>query len=291
MDRPLTFFIVAGIVIVLFLHYSGSSFFPGEGPLATGPGGGIGEPPPPLSFSGGTSGAPTEAQPAILGQSSYKNDVIISRAFPSPADLRNEQLIVRRSGFSSPGNEKKQPISLDGWTIENRKGDRTRIPNAFLIPNDSVTATPVELDEGEEVIIITGDTTFGSSFRENTCTGYFNEFHSFTPQLSEACPEIERNELVKAGLNSVCIDIIEDTPRCRQVAIGFKEQAAGNTCIDFVKQHLNYAGCLRDNRGKQNFFTNRWRIFLKRKEPLWDQRHDNIILRDKEGLIVSEYNY
>ncbi|MBI2639912.1 MAG: hypothetical protein HYW90_03445 [Candidatus Sungbacteria bacterium] len=291
MDRPLTFFIIAGIVIVLFLHYSGSSFFPGEGPLATGPGGGLNEPPSPLSFNGSASGAPTGTQPSMPGQSFYRDEVTISRAFPSPADLRNEQLIIKRSGFTASENEKKQPISLDGWTIENRKGDRIQIPSAFYIPNNSVSATPIELRGGGEIIVITGDTTFGSSFQENTCTGYFNEFHSFIPPLSEACPEIERSELLKTGLNSSCIDLIERTPRCRQTKIGFEEQAAGNACIDFVKQHLNYAGCLRDNREKQNFFTNRWRVFLKRKEPLWDPRHDNIILRDKAGLIVNEYSY
>ena len=180
---------------------------------------------------------------------------------------------------------------LDGWTIENVGGNRLVIPRALTLPGSDTTPATSKLAEGDEIILVSGRSTHGLSFRENICTGYFAEFHSFTPSLSESCPEFSRDELFKAGLNSACVEVIDDTRRCRQARIGFEESAAGNECVAFVGAHLNYAGCLKDHRGDADFFSPRWRVFLDRRETLWNPKHDRLILRDKDGLVIDEYSY
>lgn len=294
MDKPLVFLIVVGVVAVLLINYSGTSFFSfSRGPLATGPGGGTDiESPRSANGKSGFGFAPgsrTDKKPEP-GQSPFYGQVRISsvRAEELPD---KEYVLLRHGGYFSSAGDKKQPIVLDGWTIENVSGNRLVIPKAVALPGSDTSASSIKLAEGDEIILVSGRSTYGSSFRENICTGYFAEFHSFTPPLSESCPEFSRDEIFKAGLNSACVEVIDNTLRCRQARIGFEESAAGNECVAFAGAHLNYAGCLRDNRGKPDFLSPRWRAFLNRGETIWNPKHDRIILRDKDGLMVDEYSY
>lgn len=292
MDKPIIFFIIIGIVIVLFFSYGGSFVFE-RGPLATGPGRGAGGKIP----AGGESSfgfiplPASEEEKPEPGTSPLKKRVNIATVHTSDEGPEKEYVIMRRSGFSPSAQVQKETIPIMGWTIENNKGIRHQIPSAFRIPSFDSSPAPVELAEGDEVIITSSHPTSPTSFKENICTGYFNESHPFTPSLDESCPEFSRQDLQRQGLNSMCIDVIERTPRCRQVTIGFEEAAAGNDCIAFSQSHLTYAGCVNDNRAKPDFFSNRWRVFLQRGSTLFDPVHDRVILRDKEGLIVDEYSY
>lgn len=291
MERPIVFFIIIGIALVLFLNYGGTSFF-SSGPLATGPGPGTDVENPPEPQAGGSffGFIPSPGSPAGE-ERSPESGMEISFVRTSASGPGEEYIVIKRSGFSFSGDEAGETVDISGWTIENGRGTRYTIPVAFNIPNANVPAGPIKLGSGDEVIVVSGSSTFGSSFRENMCTGYFAEFHEFAPPLDESCPEFSRDELLRQGLNSVCVEAVGNTPRCRQVRIGFEQSAAGNECVDFVGMHLNYAGCLRDNRSRDDFFGKTWRVFLNSRQNIWDSLHDRAILRNKEGAIIDEYSY
>lgn len=290
MERPLAFFVVIGIALVLAVYYGGSSVF-NSGPIATGPGQGIGQPAPGLPAPLGFDGDQVPEKKPEPGVSPFQGTARISTVRYSEADVEEEYIIISSGGFSGFDGGKDKVVSLDGWTIENNKGERHAIPPAANIPSLDLASRPIQLNAGNEVLIITGDSSFGSSFRENICTGYFNESHSFSPVLEESCPEFSKEDILGQKLNAACVDVIDRSQRCRQVIIGYEDSAAGNDCIAFVQSHLNYAGCVKDNKDAERFFTGRWRVFLKMSQKLWDPLHDRAILRDKDGLIVDEYSY
>ncbi|MFY9461571.1 MAG: hypothetical protein WAP51_00005, partial [Candidatus Sungiibacteriota bacterium] len=279
-----------GIALVLVVYYGGSSIF-NSGPIATGPGQGIGVPTPglpaPLGFGVGQAPA-GKPEPGV---SPFQGAVLISTVRYSETDVQQEYIIIRSGGVFGFGGGENKSVSIDGWTIENNNGNRVAIPPAVNIPSLDSTPRPIQLNPGDEALIITGDSSFGASFRENICTGYLNESHSFSPALEESCPEFSKEDILGQSLNAACVDVIDRSTRCRQVIIGYEDSAAGNDCIAFVQSHLNYAGCVKDNKDAERFFTGRWRVFLKMSQKLWNSLHDRVILRDKEGLIVDEYSY
>lgn len=285
------FFVVIGIALVLVAYYGGSSVL-NSGPIATGFGTGSDAPTPvlpaPLSFGGGSQTTKKKPEPGI---SPFQDAVWISTVRYSETDIKKEYITINSGGFFGFGDDEKKAVNLDSWTIENNNGVRHAIPPAVNIPYLDTALRPIQLNPGDEVLIITGDSSFGSSFRENICTGYLNESNSFSPVLEESCPEFSNEDLLKQKLNAFCVDVVDRTRRCRQVIIGYENSAAGNDCIAFAQSHLNYSGCVKDHKNAEQFFTDTWRVFLKMREKLWNSLHDRIILRDKDGLIVDEYIY
>lgn len=302
MDRPIVFLVIIGVAFLLFMNYGGSSFF-SQAPLATGPGSSqavrpIPEPPSERTFSfpaafrsSSTSPSHSEPEKPEPGYSPFRERITITSVNGSRnARPIDESVTIRFGGFFSGFSKGDERIDIGGWTLENRRGTRVEIPSASEVYGATASA-PIALHGGEEVIIATAHPTFSESFRENQCTGYLNEFHSFSPSLSEHCQTYSLDELFARNLNNACIDIILKSRRCRQVRIAFEQIDAGNACIAFVGEHLNYAGCLKENREKSDFLLGTWRVFLRRSETVWDPTHDRVVLRDKNGLIVDEYSY
>lgn len=302
MDRPIIFLVIIGVTFLLFMNYGGSSFF-SQAPLATGPGSNqavrpIPEPPSERAFSFPTTfrapvQSPTTSEPEKLkpGYSPFREKItIVSVGAPRSARPIDESITIRFGSFFSGFSKGDERIDIGGWTLENRRGTQVEIPLASEIYGATASA-PIALHGGEEVIIATAHPTFSESFRENRCTGYLNESHSFVPQLSEYCQTYSLDDLFARNLNNACIDLVLKSRRCRQVRIAFEQMDAGNACVAFAGEHLNYAGCLKENREKPDFLLGVWRVFLRRSETLWDPTHDRIILRDKNGLIVDEYAY
>ncbi len=222
--------------------------------------------------------------------SPFKDDVLISSVAYREIDPASEHVIIRRVSSSSFSGARVANMDLSGWSIENNRGGRLTIPPALNIVFFDTASTNIKLPPGGEVVITSG-VGYGSSFRENICTGYLAESNSFNPSLKETCPLFSLNELLAKQLNGACINVIERTRRCRQVVIGFEESAAGNACVEFSQEHLNYSGCVKDHRNSSSFFTDTWRVFLKQGSKFLDRSHDRVILRDKDGLIVDEYSY
>lgn len=288
----MVFFIIVGIALVLTFYYGGASIF-NSGPIATGPGQGTGvqtegiySPPPPLIF--GTTG-PAKEKPKP-GISPLQGAVRVSNINYSEEDFQREYMVLYAGGFYDYGTNKQKSISLDGWTVENNSGNRRLIPQASSVQLID-SPGPILLSPGEQIYLFSGDSPFGASFRENICSGYFNESSDFNPPLQERCPEFTNEDLLKQKFNSLCVDLIDRVPVCRQVRIGFEESAAGNDCIQFTSEHINYAGCVKDYMDKDGFFTGQWRVFMKFGQKLWNPLHDRVIIRDKDGLVVDEYSY
>jgi hypothetical protein len=181
-------------------------------------------------------------------------------------------------------------INITGWTVGGRIGLDLKIPKAahLFIANQVNVKQNVFLSPGGKAVIATGRSPIGSSFRLNKCTGYFSQFQDFFPRLLKKCP-YPRDEEWPANLSDDCLDYIETLPRCQA---NFSIPVyLGNKCIKAINKQLSYNSCVAAHKSDEDFYKNEWRIYLNRDEELWKNRHDTIILRNKEGKIVDSVFY
>ncbi|MBI4132689.1 MAG: hypothetical protein HY473_01130 [Candidatus Sungbacteria bacterium] len=295
--NPLGIFSIIVAIVVGFFGLSATDFgtFGGGGPIATGPGSYGVRNPQPVS-RGGSYFAPSPQEsvtPVALkpGESPYKGKVRISTVERFGDRPEQEYVIIRYSGGFF-GSSQDQPIRMSGWRIGSDRASEV-IPQAFEIPEIDAVERDIILPPGGELIVVTGTPTYQRNFRENTCVGYFNESHAFTPFLSSSCadqPE-DRGDLLRRGFSGACIDAIRDIPECRQNRKPLFAGIIGQDCADYIAKNFSYVACVRDFRDSRDFLKNTWRVSLKRSQKLFDPRHDRAILRDRQGLLVDEFEY
>lgn len=295
------------LIIALLIGYfalSGSDLFmSGTDPLATGPGRGSKiQNPQPVATGGGFFGtSPTPQNQAAPqpppGVSPYKDKVRISTVERSNLRPDQEYVVISYGGgffglFGSNQSQQSQPVDVTGWTIGNLKATE-RIPQAFNIPEIDAAERDIFLPPGGNLVVVTGTPTYQQNFRENACVGYFNQTRSFTPSLSDSCPDadVSRSVLLGMGFNGICIDAIESVSACRTPRGPFDISSIKSECVDYMNENFSYVGCIKNFRDSKDFLKNTWRVSLKRNTKLFDPRHDRVILRDRAGLLVDEFEY
>lgn len=292
-------------LLVAYFALSGSDFFMngfGTGPIATGPGRGSEiQNPQPISTGNGSSGASSASQDQKAAQpppgiSPYKDKVRIRSVDRSNLKPEQEYVVISYGGgffgFSGGESRQSQPIDVTGWTIGNARATE-RIPQAFNIPEIDATERDIFLPAGGDLVIVTGTPPYQQNFRENACVGYFNQTHAFTPSLSNSCADSDasRSVLIGFGFNGACIDAIDSIPACRTPQGPFAIANIKSECVNYMNENFSYVGCVKNFRDSKDFLKNTWRVSLRRNEKLFDPRHDRVILRDRAGLLVDEFEY
>lgn len=285
-------------VVVAYVGFSGSDFslFDRGGPIATGPGRGSEVRNPQPISNRPTSGFGLnrqEEKPSLLpGESPYKGKISISAVerFGQRAD--EEYVILRRGGFFSLAGSQEKPIDVTGWTISNRRSSES-IPPAYNIPEIDSSSQNILLPPGGELVVVSGAPSYSRSFRENSCIGYLNQSYSFRPALSNSCVDDspDRSDLLARGFNGACLDTIQSLASCHTPQGPFLAGVIGTSCIDYMNENFSYVGCVKNFRDQKDFFKNTWRVQLRRNQKLFDSRHDRVILRDRQGLLVDEFEY
>lgn len=184
------------------------------------------------------------------------------------------------------------PIDLTGWTLTNRRGERyTIVPlqNA-IFPEVQPTQGVFVLPPNTIVRLFTGKSPRGErTFRLNICSGYLNQDFVFNPRLPEECPQPWR-EVIET-FEPRCRTFLERAPRCRVPKTLDTPIEADWFCTGYVADHLNYAGCVRDNISKVDFWKNEWWAYLTGSRAVWDPVHDTILLEDNAGQTVDRFSY
>jgi len=224
-------------------------------------------------------------------RSVYENKVSIekSRSGVRKTTAREEYITLRASG----NNEAS--INITGWQLESTiTGKKRTIGKASYLPNSGgVNAeTALLLAPGDRVVVATGRSPIGSSFRINKCTGYFEQFQDFEPRLSRVCPRPD-DELEDFGTVSFtddsCYEYVDRIPRCTMV---IKETPLlSPACFNFINANIHYSGCVTNHRNDADFFKSEWRVYLGRDVEQWRQKREVIRLLDRNGKIVDVYTY
>ena len=229
-----------------------------------------------------SSGAAAAAPSAIIFSSDtspYKGKIIITSLSGSSSSAANEYMEIENR---SP----QERITITGFRIENATREGAIIPKGYDLPGFAPAAGSIVLQPGDRAAISMGRQERQINFRENLCTGYFDETSAFSPSLNHACPRIEPTRSV--SYTDQCIRAIESVGTCRQL---HTDQFIGSACQAFADAHINYAGCVADSRNRADFYSRRWLIWMQRDQHLFRDLVERVTLRDQQGKVVAEYNY
>lgn len=148
---------------------------------------------------------------------------------------------------------------------------------------------PIILHPGDRVIVHSGHSPIGVSFRTNICSGYLEQLTDFVPRLRKQCPYAISDIPTSTPKTSSCSEYIQGIPLCH-AAITTPNHLS-DECRRIVTDKINYNGCVERNKNNEGFDGNQWRVFLKRDNELWKNKHEVIMLLDSGGNLVDVIAY
>lgn len=249
----------------------------------------------------GTGGSYTDSSTGATGGT--LNNV----SFGPPSSYRGQLTLdhyISGAGSANPGSEyvtlslsssAKAPVTISGWSLESdASGAASTIPAGTEVPlSGTIQALQqITLRPGDRAIIVSGSSPIGASFRENKCIGYFAQYQSFAPQLSNNCPaptdEMQRyyTQYIR---DTSCINYVHTLSAC---TLQITPPAGVSTaCANFLTQYLSYNGCVSAHQNDTNFKGTTWRVYLGRTTALWRTRYEVVKLIDNNGKTVDAFSY
>lgn len=232
--------------------------------------------------------SPTSPETPVLPP---KKDLSIT--YVSRSAVPGEEYVTITAGYSNT-----EPVLVSGLRLVSEySGASYTIPNGVQLfqTGQSGTEGPILLPKGGVVVVTTGRSPVGSSFRINTCSGYLSQFQTFTPSVSTRCP-LPADTLPYSGANmsaygEACIDYVHrNLTSCKAVTAPLPINLS-QSCQAFIAEQFNYNGCVRAHRTDANFYTNEWRVFLGRNAEIWRNSREEISLVAPDGSVVAEYTF
>ncbi len=182
-------------------------------------------------------------------------------------------------------------VPTAGWKLVSKKTGRgVPFPQAAELPQSGRVnvLSPITFEAGDTAIIVSGRSPIGISFKENKCTGYFEERQDFRPPLTQACPTAyQEYERFYDDEDERCLAYLRTIPYCASEASG----SASASCEAFAQDYLNYNGCVDAHENDSDFEGRTWRLFLGQGSELWQKSGETVLLLDAEGKVVSEFSY
>jgi hypothetical protein len=190
----------------------------------------------------------------------------------------------------------KSKLLISGFQVKSTATGRgTTIGNGVLLPFSGQInqASPIFLEPGDRVYLITGHSPVGFSFRTNKCTGYFAQFQKFTPWLPTECPrpDSEPKPTPPNHFSDACLDYIATLPACivplQNIPVAYLEPQ----CRTFITEKINYNTCVLNHKNDPGFRGNLWYIYLNQSLELWKNQRETIKLLDMSGKTIGTVAY
>jgi len=194
----------------------------------------------------------------------------------------------------NPTPSRLGPWNVSGLTVKSETtGKQETIPDASLLPvlGEVPELVKVAIGRNEAVVLNTGDSPIGISFKVNKCSGYLEQFQSYTPSLRQECPSAT-DEVNNAGLgeDQGCSDFAKLVPKCNAVIDPLPSKMIPE-CKSLITKTLTYNGCVAKHKDDPDFYGDEWRIFLGRDTEMWKNRNEIIKLIDRNGEIIDAVTY
>lgn len=239
-----------------------------------------------LSFFGTNISSPSAG--ATSSPSIFKDEVRISDISSArESDINREHIGIT----AAYGNGSS--VSLTGWKLKNKNGQIAQIGKASKLPYSgrANTEEPFYVAPGETVVVATGRSPVGVSFKINSCSGYLGQFQVFNPPLPASCPNnVDDARASHRGLEEQCLSYIAGLPSC-SIYTGALPSNLSSVCANYIRGSINYNGCADLHRNDQDFYKTQWRVFLGENDSLWNNAGDFIRLYDQHGNLVDSRSY
>lgn len=239
----------------------------------------------------GIKAAALKKELAALEETSHASPLTgkISVAGINRSSSADGEYIVLRA---SPQNSNK--VLLTGLRLESASSGRgADIPSGVSLPfqNQINSQQPIYLAPGDIAYVITGRSPLGTSFRLNKCTGFFNQYQTFSPNLPSRCPQPSERDLPSNGTiyNDDCRNYINSLPSCRIVIS--PPVSISPECQRYVTQEISYTKCVDARKNDADFYDPEWRVYMGRDDILWKPSRELIHLLDSNGKIVDAVTY
>ncbi len=185
-------------------------------------------------------------------------------------------------------------FNISEWRI-GKRNSRRKLGQATHLPlqNKASLLQDILITREARVVIVSGHSPLGYSFRVNKCTGYFDQFQEFTPVILHNCPLISKRtaeNLSGSYPSDICLAYLGSLPECRVKLADYPADLL-KSCQDFGRDYLNYSSCVRAHEGDHDFLTNEWRFYLGQDEELWNSEGDIIKLWDENGTLIETFSY
>lgn len=224
--------------------------------------------------------------------SEFEDKIIIEKQSTGPKKTSAEEEYLTISA----SRRNAENISIAGWQFESIISKKKVViggATTLFISGVVNAEPPISLKPGERVVISTGRSPIGASFKVNKCAGYFEQFQDFSPTLRTSCPRPsdEFDRFANIPINDFSCENIVDRMQSCQMPLFALPIGTTNECSEFISANINYTGCVKNHRDDLDFFEDEWRVFLGRSEELWRIKRETIRLLDNEGKVVDTYTY
>lgn len=190
-------------------------------------------------------------------------------------------------------------VAISGWKLESYVTDsRATIPKGapLLDHRTERVSDPIVLNAGDTAYLTTGETPLNSSFKENICTGYLNDYEPFSPTLKKSCPLASDDLLLFGNIandDDECYDYVADLRQCEVVTTDdLRKEDLSSRCESFIKSAFTYDECVDRHADDTDFDSlGVWRIYLDKSGELWLSSREIIRLLDDDGRVVDVLEY
>lgn len=190
--------------------------------------------------------------------------------------------------------KEEETVDITGWKLKSNKSE-IAISKAVEIYNPSGFGAEgdIVLKPNNYVDLYGLTSPLNKNLRLNKCFGYLQNIYNFQPiYLPNNCPYVSRDDIKQ--LSGQCQNYIYSLGSCQLPDTYFYNSlpgtAEGNDCRAFLN-NIGYGNCFRGHYQDQDFLSDNWIIWLGQQNLNLDPQHDYARLYDKEGNLVSEYNY
>lgn len=258
---------------------------------------------PPTSFQP-PSLQPSPPAPAVPASQNVESEQssAVSQNIPEgfTADQLSPYFGKVRIGSVSPGSQfsygrlsinanlgKEESVNVTGWFLQANRGSQF-LPRAINVydPTGLTPESDVFLRRSETLVLYTTQSAIGKNLRLNKCIGYLENTNKFTPSLPRNCPSVGFSEI--SSFTGKCQDYIRTLGSCRLPAPNPDVPETDYACRSYIDT-INYRGCYERHRGDGDFLSREWRVWTGSR--FLDERHDRVLLLDKQGLLVDIYSY
>ena len=184
------------------------------------------------------------------------------------------------------------PITITDWKVLDRQKKIIYSFPGISVSDSSEEILPITVYSGDRIIVSSGSSPIGTSFRVNKCSGYLSQSNTFIPALRTSClvPLHAFTEYGKVPFSDdVCYATILSLRSC--VTVDTVPLGVTDSCRDFLQNVLSEEGCISRHRNDTDFYTGEWRVFLGSDKELWKNRDNVLYLLDENDLLVATFVY